>query len=166
MNELLGKLIGMHEKELLRYAWIIVKDRMLAEDAVQNAFIALTHSKQTIIGNHRAWLYCVVRNKCLNIIRKRKNHGELQLAEYHEFAEHDASPSDIMMEAERQLIFLRCLSLLKAQHREVLMLKIDQNKSYREISEITGLSVGNVGFILHTATTTLRKLVKKELGES
>ena len=46
---------------------------------------------------------------------------------------------------------------LPENQREVLRLKFQCGLKYREISEVTGLSVSNVGFLIHTAISTLRK---------
>jgi RNA polymerase sigma-70 factor (ECF subfamily) len=45
---------------------------------------------------------------------------------------------------------------LPANQQEVVRLKFQNSLSYKEISAITGLSVTNVGYLLHTAIQTLR----------
>ena len=52
---------------------------------------------------------------------------------------------------------LRVMESLPKNQREVLRLKFQCDLSYKEISEITKLSVTNVGFLIHTAIKTLRK---------
>ena len=52
---------------------------------------------------------------------------------------------------------LRIMETLPKNQREVLRLKFQCDLSYKEISEITQLSVTNVGFLIHTAIKTLRK---------
>ena len=51
----------------------------------------------------------------------------------------------------------RMLDRLPKNQREVVYLKFQCDLSYKEISEITKLSVTNVGFLIHTAIKTLRK---------
>jgi RNA polymerase sigma-70 factor (ECF subfamily) len=51
------------------------------------------------------------------------------------------------------------LNGLPKNQREVVYLKFQCDLSYKEISDITKLSVTNVGFLLHTAPKTLRKQV-------
>ena len=53
----------------------------------------------------------------------------------------------------------RMLNGLPKNQREVVYLKFQCDLSYKEISEITKLSVTNVGFLIHTALKTLRKQV-------
>ena len=46
-----------------------------------------------------------------------------------------------------------------------MILKVYEEKSYREISEITELTEGNVGYILHHAMKKLAKMLKEEKGK-
>lgn len=51
----------------------------------------------------------------------------------------------------------RMLDGLPKNQREVVYLKFQCDLSYKEISEVTKLSVNNVGFLMHTALKTIRK---------
>ncbi len=51
---------------------------------------------------------------------------------------------------------LRFMEALPENQREVVRLKFQNDLSYKEIAEVTELSVSNVGFLLHTALKTLR----------
>ena len=46
---------------------------------------------------------------------------------------------------------------LPAKQRELVLLKFQQDFSYQEISDVTGLSVSNVGYILHQAVRSLKQ---------
>ena len=48
------------------------------------------------------------------------------------------------------------INRLPPRQQEVIRLKFQGGFSYKEISRITGLTTGNVGFIIHTAVKTLR----------
>ena len=60
---------------------------------------------------------------------------------------------------------LRAMETLPTNQREVLRLKFQCDLSYKEISEITKLSVTNVGFLIHTAIKTLRKELLAEAAK-
>jgi RNA polymerase sigma-70 factor (ECF subfamily) len=51
---------------------------------------------------------------------------------------------------------------LPANQREVLYLKFQQGLSYKEIGKVTGHSVSNVGFLIHTGMKTLRGKVASD----
>ena len=54
------------------------------------------------------------------------------------------------------------LDSLPKNQREVVYLKFQCDLSYKEIGEVTRLSVGNVGLLLHTALKAIRKRVLSE----
>ena len=57
------------------------------------------------------------------------------------------------------------LSRLSDRERQLVVLKVYEEKSYKEIAEITGLTVGNVGFILHTAIKKLAAMLATKEGK-
>jgi len=66
-------------------------------------------------------------------------------------------PATSLEQEETMSQVLRVMETLPKNQREVLRLKFQCDLSYKEISEITKLSVTNVGFLIHTAIKTLRK---------
>ena len=69
--------------------------------------------------------------------------------------EHDPSRPLTAAEDAEQLTTL--IDDLPENQQKVIRLKFHAGMKYREISEATGLSEGNVGFLLHTALQSLRK---------
>jgi RNA polymerase sigma-70 factor (ECF subfamily) len=53
---------------------------------------------------------------------------------------------------------------LRPNQREVIRLKFMHDCSYQEIANVTGLSIGNVGFIMHTAIKKLRDLMRRDFA--
>ena len=51
---------------------------------------------------------------------------------------------------------------LEPRQREVLLLRIQEGKSYKEIAEITDLTATNVGFILHQTMRSLSPRLRQE----
>lgn len=68
----------------------------------------------------------------------------------------DGDPSSKAELAERHASAEGLLATLPVKQQEVIRLKIHAGLSYREISELTGLSVGNVGFLLSTGLQSVR----------
>ena len=59
---------------------------------------------------------------------------------------------------------LAVLGTLPENQQEVIRLRFQNGLSYKEISAVTSLTVGNVGFLIHTALQTLRSTLRAELG--
>ena len=65
--------------------------------------------------------------------------------------------ADAAERGETHQAVLRLLATLPENQQEVVRLKFQNDLSYREISEVTGLSVSNVGYLLHIALKTVRE---------
>ena len=69
----------------------------------------------------------------------------------------EPDPSDTLERRESAARALELLEGLPSSQREVIRLKFQNGFSYREISRISGHSISNVGFLIHTGLKTLRK---------
>ena len=65
-----------------------------------------------------------------------------------------------MDESEYMANLVRQLACLPANQQEVVRLKFQEGMSYKQIAAITGLSVSNVGYLLHVAVNALRERLK------
>jgi RNA polymerase sigma-70 factor (ECF subfamily) len=148
---------------LTRYAQIITSDLEQARDVVQNTFIRLCAEKPERVDSHLAqWLFTVCRNRALDVHRKQSRMKPLSQAEMNSQASPDPSPAAQAERRETDGAVLGLLARLPKNQQEVVRLKFQNGLSYREISEVTHLSVSNVGFLIHTALKTLRQQMKSE----
>ncbi len=163
-------LLREHEGSLLRYAARMLSDMEQAKDIVQESFCKLikfrraemedTQSAESAIRNFRAWLFRVTRNGCLDHLKSAGRRLEMSLEGIPAAAKADSDPPDVELEKKDMLVRIReAVMELDARSREVVLLKIDHGKSYREIAQIMELSVSNVGFILHHSMRKISGLV-------
>ena len=66
-------------------------------------------------------------------------------------------PSDNMEQTEMLGRALKILETLPTSQQEVIRLKFQNELSYKEISQVTGLSVTNVGFLIHAGLKAIRQ---------
>jgi RNA polymerase sigma factor (sigma-70 family) len=148
--------LDRYEKHLVRYATWILGDIERARDVVQETFLRLCKEQPSRVGNHLAqWLFTVCRNLAFDIRKKENRMSPLTDPETLPMMVDRPGASLEREEAMSQV--LRLMETLPNNQREVLRLKFQCDLSYKEISEITQLSVTNVGFLLHTAIKSLRK---------
>ena len=74
----------------------------------------------------------------------------------------EPSPAMAAEQRESTSQVLRLLTALPRNQQEVVRLKFQNGLSYQEISNVTKLTVTNVGFLIHTAIKTLRHRIKNE----
>ena len=70
------------------------------------------------------------------------------------------SVEDKIYDTERMCTVKDCIELLSKNQQDVLVLKFQNDLSYKDISEITGLSITNVGYLIHTGIQNIRNNIK------
>jgi RNA polymerase sigma-70 factor (ECF subfamily) len=153
--------LDRHEVSLIRYALSILGDLDRARDVVQDTFLRLCRQKpEKLEGHLTQWLFRVCRNRALDM---RRREGRMKLVtDDVELRDQSPGPSALLNTKERLSRVEGLLAGLPDNQQDVVRLKFQTGMSYREISEVTGLSVSNVGFLLHTAIKTLRRHVKTD----
>ena len=145
----LQMLFEEEETPLLRYAFSLVRRRAVAEEIVQEVFLQL-HVKWNDVDSPRAWLYRSVRNKVFNYRRDKRRESEYMAAPAVEvLSSKPDTPYGVLSKLEAIQVLHETIDSLHESDRELVQLKFFDGLKYREISERTGLSVGNVGYRLH-----------------
>ncbi|MEM6468433.1 MAG: sigma-70 family RNA polymerase sigma factor [Planctomycetota bacterium] len=144
------------EAPLMGYAVHLVGDRERASDIVQDTFVRLCKQpRNQIEGRIRSWLFTVCRNRALDVLKKENRMKTLD-EDPNTRVGNGSDPGERMEKAEQAAGAKSLIACLPERQQEVIRLKIQGGLSYREISEMTGLSVGNVGYLLSTALQTVR----------
>jgi len=157
--------VSQYEGSLLRYAARIVCDYNAAQDIVQDTFIRFFKKwKDDPMPSRRmsSWLYRVAHNRAVDYLRRESRRHLLHLrhaADQETSASPDRGRAFRISEAAEQAV--NALRGLALREQQLVILKVYEDKSYREISEITGLTVSNVGYILHHAMKKMAAELKK-----
>jgi RNA polymerase sigma-70 factor (ECF subfamily) len=149
--------IDLHQQDLVGYTASLLNDPDRARDVVQDAFLALCRqSRDQVGGRVRPWLFTVCRNRAFDLLRKERPMTSINHTTLDNNPAPSAPPSAGLEQEEAGASLLRLLDALPHNQREVIRLKFLHELSYREISAITHLSTGNIGFLIHTGLKTLR----------
>ena len=164
-SESIEELFAALESPLLSYALRLLANRSLAEDTVQEAFMKL-HAQFTEVREPRRWLYRTVHNLALNHRRQADKIVSLPVAAANRTTPDAADPRPLPDEEVARLesigLVRVSLATLDERSRELIRLKFQEDLSYQQISERTGLTVGHVGYLLHHAL----KAIAAELANS
>ena len=159
--ESIEELFTALESPLLSYALRLVGERALAEDTVQEAFMKL-HAQFAEVREPRRWLYRTVHNLALN--HRRQERKIVPLEPVTALGESGFTPDTTDPEPlpDEQIIRWEGIGLVRLslvaldeRSREVVRLKFDEDLSYKQISERTGLTTGHVGYLLHHALKSI-----------
>lgn len=154
----LRQVFETEESPLLRYAHGLVGQRETAEDLVQEAFLRL-HENWLEVANPRAWLFRSIRNLALNHLRDHKR--ETPLDTDRELQSHSPDPEQCLGRQEAIGTLQLLVAELHEDDRNLISLKYNEGLKYDQISERTGLSVGNVGYKLHHALKNLADSLRR-----
>jgi RNA polymerase sigma-70 factor (ECF subfamily) len=158
--ETIEQLFDALESPLLSYAGRLTNNGEAAEDIVQEAFMKL-HRHFSEVREPRRWLYRTVHNIALNQMRKEskvvplRRDQEGEDPELLESVDPELLPDEQIARLEGIGLVRLSLDALEPRSRQVVRLKFNENLSYKEISERTGLSVGLIGYLLHHALKTV-----------
>lgn len=150
-------LVRRYQAPLLRHARALVGPAA-AEDVVQEALLRLAQEPPRIEEGTEgsplaSWLHRVTRNLCMDTTRseaRRKRREERAAAD-------EATGGGIagVEAADTRAAVERGLARLPEDQREVLVLRLLGERSYREIAEITGKKVGTVGWLVSVGMKAL-----------
>ena len=147
------------ERPLIAYALRLLNGNVeAARDCVQESFLRLCRENQSNVEGHvDAWLFKTCRNRAMDHHRQEarmiidSDSSALATA-----LARSAEPSGHLSQREEQAKLHDLIATLPTREREVLSLRLGQGLSYKQIAEITDMSVSHVGVILHEAVTKLR----------
>ncbi|MDA1229601.1 MAG: sigma-70 family RNA polymerase sigma factor [Planctomycetota bacterium] len=160
--ELIQQALEQFESPLIRYALRLTGNLDRARDVVQDTFLKLCRQPvDGFDGNLARWLFTVCRNGAFDLQRKeRRMTTAAELSEQPSLMQE--SPESTAMTRDSAENVFRMLDQLPDNQQEVVRLKFQNDMTYQEIADATGLTVTNVGFLLHTALKRLRELLQSE----
>lgn len=154
--------VRLYQEPLTLYAVRMAGSVELGHDAVQETFVRLCEAEREDVEGHvKEWLFSVCRSRVLDL--KRKEHRMVALAEPDRLTKSVPEPYAAAERNEFHSVLAGRLQALPPNQHEVIRLKFQHGLSYKEIAAITGLSVSNVGFLMHTGIATLRKHLRKAI---
>jgi RNA polymerase sigma factor (sigma-70 family) len=165
-DQLVQSAMREYEAALVRYAYSILNDLDRARDVVQDTFIRLYQQEPEKVARAvKSWLFTVCRNRCFDVMRKESRLVFVDEEVIRNRLGTDQDPCKLLQRRETKGEILRFLDRLPENQREVIRLKFQNDMTYKEISEVTNLSVSNVGFLIHTGLKRLRSLLEHHVNE-
>ncbi len=166
LNLEITEMIELYQRQLLSYAFRILNDSHRAQDVVQEVFIRYVQVRTDnlyTVKNVKSWLYRVLHNLVINIVKKERL-PEMLKTDYKEQCHSSERQPDVLCEIrDGSENVLKLLVELKNLEQQVVMMKVMEQCSYKEISELLNVSVNYVGVTLRNALIKLRKLYQMEL---
>ncbi|MBI5762334.1 MAG: sigma-70 family RNA polymerase sigma factor [Planctomycetes bacterium] len=163
-----GRLVELYADRVVTVCARMVRDRGVAEDLAQEAFVKAWQSLASFDGRSAfyTWLYRIAMNLCLSERRRPRrvvNMADEGLANRRESGE--ALPGDAAELKEEHARVLTALAELDEEHRAVVVLRDVQGLDYEEIAGILGVPRGTVKSRLHRGRMELRERLRVQGAE-
>ena len=141
----------------------ILKDHHRVEDVVQDVFMRLHKQDYSKIENHiTEWLFTVCRNCSIKQYHKKNRYVFVEDTEELDCIDESASAPEEMMQGELIKALMKLTKKLSKNQQKALKLKFNKDCNYAVIAKKLKTTTGNVGFMLSTAISKLKKLLDKE----
>lgn len=143
---------------MLRYARYLLSNEEDARDAVQEGFIAAYKYLNGFNTSLKfsSWLYRIVHNQAMNVLRKRKN--TISTDEVPEIIAAKINHEETQEKRELKRQLDTNLAKLPTKYRVVLTLYYIEEKSYQEMSDILRLPINTIATHLSRAKAQLKKI--------
>lgn len=164
-------LVRMYEKSVYRFAYMLCRDRDDAEDISGHVFVRVYQNLHTFRheASFSSWLYRIVRNTYLDMCVRPMWRSNVSLdadngndcgdtrARLSDMPDNAPSPETVCIRKEVAKLLAGAVKHLPAYQREVVRMYHTDGKSYEQIAEATGLSIGTVKSRLNRARAMLRE---------
>jgi RNA polymerase sigma-70 factor (ECF subfamily) len=157
------RLVELYQDYLYGMIVRMVRDRELAEDAVQDAFFSAYRNLSSFSGpSFRAWLTRIALNAARDILRKRKRRPSEPYPEWEDDtwqppAPASEGPEQLALVAQQRAALARAMAGITDDQRTAIVLYDVHGYDYAEIAELTAVSVGTVKSRIHRGRLALRE---------
>jgi len=170
--EAFEQLVYIYEKKVYSIALNMFGNEHDAYDVAQEVFIKLYKNIHSFKfdASFSTWLHRIVTNTCIDEYRKKKRHQQKAYSldepiDYEgnemdrQIKDTGQTPEEVIIHKEQVNEVRKAISLLKEDHKMIIILRDIRGHSYDEISEILKCSVGTVKSRLSRARNALKDII-------
>ena len=153
-------LVTRHQNVVVSSAMSVTKNRFMAEDAAQDAFVTAWMKLNTLQdpAKYRLWVCRIAKNCALNMIGRYRNFLPLEVAENLNISDdRNQNPAEIYVLSEERNEVNKSIETLPEKVKQVIHLHYFEKLSIAEIADRMRVSEGTVKWQLHDGRKRLRK---------
>ncbi len=170
-NKAFDELLSRTQDKLFTYIMFVVRDHDLADDIFQETFVKaivkLQHGQYTDSGKFQFWITRIAHNVIMDWYRAQKNEHIIEPTQENDLSNlRGASILDSYRETEminEQVLrdVKKMMNALPAPQREVVYMRFYQQLSFKEIAELTSVSINTSLGRMRYALMNLRRMAKE-----
>lgn len=168
-ESVLEELIRRHKSKIYTSIYLLVKDQYLAEDIFQDTFIkvinTLRSGKYNEEGKFLPWVLRISHNLVIDHFRKEKRSPVMVSADDDNdvlsmVPIHEESAEDRILRNQTYTDLQAMIHLLPEDQKEVLIMRHYADLSFKEIADLTAVSINTALGRMRYALSNLRKMMK------
>jgi RNA polymerase sigma-70 factor (ECF subfamily) len=169
-----GRLLARHQERIFGYLVGMVRDRAVAADLFQETFLRAVQAMQAQRGGYEqqgrwlAWIMRIARNAALDHFRSQKKFADVSSGDdegpsFFDRLPDDAEGADALLgRADLLGEVSAAIEQLPPEQREVVLMRHQSELTFREIAELTDVSINTALGRMRYALINLRKLLDPE----
>lgn len=169
-NKAFDLLLSRTQSKLFSYILFVVRDRDRADDVFQETFVKaiakLHEGRYTTSGKFLAWLMRIAHNVIMDNYRENRSKGTVDVA-----GDNDLSniSSDSLLDSNIESEYVntqvlsdvkKMMNMLPTPQREVVFMRYYQNMAFKEIAEVTGVSINTSLGRMRYALLNMRRMAR------
>jgi RNA polymerase sigma-70 factor (ECF subfamily) len=166
----ISTLIGRHKKRVTDYIYLMVKDRDTADDIFQETMIKvlrfLDEGRYTESGRFLSWVLRIAHNQVIDHFRQTKQQNQVSesdagydILNTRKFS--DDTVEDKLVLSQIQDDVRKLVDFLPEEQREVVLMRYFNGLSFKEIAELSNVSINTALGRMRYALINLRKLIQE-----
>ncbi len=169
-QDAIAELLQRHKNKIFTAIYLLVKDRYIAEDLFQDTCIKviskIREGKYTEDGKFCPWALRIARNLTIDYLRVSKRMVKVTLPDGRDICEllglEEPNREDSLMRGQAHTRVRNLLNQIPYEQRETLVLRLYGNHSFREIAELTGVSLNTALGRMRYGLINLRKIIEQK----
>ncbi|HUZ60520.1 MAG TPA: sigma-70 family RNA polymerase sigma factor [Hanamia sp.] len=172
-SEALSSLVERYKDKIFTSIYLLVKDKYLAEDIFQDAFIkvidTINGGRYTDEGKFLPWVMRIAHNLCVDHFRKVKRRPSIKTSDDHDIFEvlnfSEAGAEEKMIQGQSHERVRKMLDMLPEDQKEVIVMRHYADLSFKEIAKLTDCSINTALGRMRYGLINLRKMmIEKQIA--
>ena len=164
----LQELLRRHKSKIYTSIYLLVKDQYLAEDIFQETFIkvinTLRNGRYNEEGKFLPWVVRIGHNLVIDYFRKEKRAPIITSADGTDILNllqvYEENAEDRLLREQTHLDLRKMIQRLPDEQKEVLIMRHYANLSFKDIADLTGVSINTALGRMRYALSNLRKMME------
>lgn len=172
-SEAISTLVTRHKDKIFTSIYLLVKDKYLAEDIFQDAFIkvidTINGGRYNEEGKFLPWVMRIAHNLCIDHFRKVKRSPSIKTSDDRDIFEvlnfSEAGVDEKIIRGQSNATVRKMLDMLPQDQKEVIIMRHFADLSFREIAKLTDCSINTALGRMRYGLINLRKMmVEKQIA--